>query len=144
MNERASCDGVRGRSTVIVATVAFVLVCSVLAGCANMTETISIRPLPVASHPEVCRGVGTDAVLAGGPFDPRVAWLKFPDKEVPLVWPPGWEARFAPDLEILNSDGKVVLKAGDQIADVCFKGPEENPPAVMMVGPIHLFDLTGS
>jgi hypothetical protein len=120
---------------VSIPAVAIALACAVVAGCATINPTISVRPLPEAANPDVCRGVATDANLAGGLFDPRVAWLKFPlGKEVPLVWPRGWEARFAPDLEVVSREGHVVLRAGDQVTGVCLKGSPERPSAVLMIG----------
>jgi hypothetical protein len=128
--------------------VATALACAVFAGCSTVNPTVqptvdpnvTIRPLPAAAHPDVCRGVGIeDAVLTGGPLDPRVVWLRFSSgREVPLVWPRGWEARFGATLEIVNSDGEVVLRGGDRISGVCLKGPREDLSAVMMIESLAL------
>jgi hypothetical protein len=68
-----------------------------------------------------CRGVGTDAVLTGDRSDPRVAWLTSPDGSgrADLIWPPGYKAQFAPNLEILDASGAVVFRAGDHVDGGC-------------------------
>lgn len=124
------------------AWVSYVALAFVVAGCATVNPTIEpsknpgaiVRPLPAAEFPNACRGIGIDAELTGGPLDPRVAWLRFSSgREVPLVWPPGWEARFGAKLEIVNSEGKTVFKGGDTISGVCLKGSREDPSSVMMI-----------
>ena len=98
------------------------------AGCSQS------RPLPVARSPQLCRGVGVDAALTGDASDARVTWLVFTSgHEIPLVWPPGWAARFAPSLEVLDPGGTVRLRAGDAVSGVCQKGPVDAPGSLMMI-----------
>ena len=68
---------------------------------------------------QACAGVGTEAVLAGDANDPRVAWLVSSGKRVDVVFPFGFRARFAPNLEVLNDSGVVVARAGDRIDGGC-------------------------
>lgn len=86
-------------------------------------------PLPtVATTDGWCKEVGYDGVLRGDPADPRVAWG---EKETPvthvvmrkeLVWPPGYTARFTPQLEVLDASQHVRLVAGDVIEGGCTSG----------------------
>jgi hypothetical protein len=71
-----------------------------------------------------CAGVGVDAVLHGSAADPRIAWLtENLDPAAParldVVWPAGYRARFAPGLEILDENAKVVLQEGDRVTGLC-------------------------
>ena len=79
---------------------------------------------PISVAPGVataCAGVGLGAVLHGDAADPRVAWLvdTWHGTRIDVVWPPGYRARFAPDLEVLDASGVVVLRAGDAVTGGC-------------------------
>ncbi len=79
-----------------------------LAAC-GATPTPSPALPTLASDVSICAGVGTGATLAGSPTDPRVAWLVDPTGgRREIVWPPGFTARFDPDLAVLDASGKVV------------------------------------
>ena len=70
----------------------------------------------------MCAGVGLDAVLHGSPTDPRVAWLENNTRgtsRMEVSWPAGYRARFNPNLEILDENGKVVLRDGDAVGGAC-------------------------
>jgi hypothetical protein len=76
-----------------------------------------------------CAGVGLDAVLHGDPADPKVAWLinrlgDLPGKRLEVAWPPGFRARFAPELEVLDGTGRVRLREGDHIDGTCGTGAD--------------------
>ena len=65
-----------------------------------------------------------DAIVHGDPTDPRVAWLinKLPGggaRRIEVAWPPGYRARFAPELEILDSSGEVKMREGDPVDGTC-------------------------
>jgi len=77
--------------------------------------------LPATDVPpdRLCLWVGLDATLRGDPDDPDVAWLAYPGGRVEVVWPPGYRARFAPRLEILDPRGRVVLREGQRISQAC-------------------------
>ena len=70
---------------------------------------------------DACAGVGyLGAVLHGSPTDPRIAWLQFAKAgRREIVFPLGYIARFAPQLEILNAEGAVVGHEGDAIDGGC-------------------------
>jgi|tagenome__1003787_1003787.scaffolds.fasta_scaffold19121854_2 hypothetical protein len=108
--------------------VALCLLAIVLNGCT--TE----RPLPAAEFADRCRGVATDAVLAGSANDRRVTWLQTPEGgQMSLVWPAGWTARFSPDLQVLDVGGVVRMRAGDRVSGICFKGSAADPSQVVMI-----------
>jgi hypothetical protein len=83
-----------------------------------------------------CRGIGLDATLAGDPADPRVAWLVGSGGErQELIWPPGFSARFAPDLQVLDASGAIVFRAGDRIQGGCTAGPAGDPGSILVIRP---------
>lgn len=95
-------------------------------------------PLPtVTDFDGRCRGVGlVDMSLRGDAGDPRVAWLLQPDgTRFEVVWPPGFVARFNPDLEIIDASGSSVLRAGDRIGEACAKIAEPDGTPTMLIVP---------
>ena len=97
-------------------TIPGLLAAFLIAGC--NTGRLALPTL--SSDGGGCRGVGVTAVLAGDATDPRVAWLVGPaGGRQDIIWPPGFTARFAPRLEILDGAGAVVLRAGDKIEGGC-------------------------
>lgn len=101
---------------------------AILAGC-----EANLRTLPAAKDSN-CFGVGLNGLLAGSPTDPRIAWyVSRSGTEQNLVWPPGYRARFAPKLEILDPQGKVVMHEGDPIAGGCVVGPS---PGGLLISPL--------
>jgi hypothetical protein len=111
--------------------IGLVLAWFAIVGCSTSQEAVSPPParslaLPtLATLPGACAGIGLDdARLAGDPNDPRIVWLSFnaaPGRHE-LVFRPGFSARFAPDLEVLNAAGIVVAKLGDPIGEACVTG----------------------
>ena len=98
-----------------------------LAAC-GATPTPSPSLPTLASDVTVCEGVGGVATLAGSPTDPRLAWTVDPTGgRHEIVWPPGFTARFDPDLAILDASGKVVFRAGDPINGGCATNLEGSP-----------------
>jgi hypothetical protein len=70
-----------------------------------------------------CPDIGLgDAVLAGDPTDPGVAWVMQGPTRVNVVFPPWLGARFAPGLELVDPSGRTVARAGDPISGGCFMG----------------------
>ena len=73
-----------------------------------------------------CAGVRLDAIVNGDRADPKVAWLIDRNGELgerlEVAWPPGYRARFAPELEVLDGTGRVRLREGDQINGTCGTG----------------------
>jgi hypothetical protein len=103
------------------------------------TSIPTVFVLPPAPFPNACRGIGIDAVLVGGATDPRIAWLataRQGNKE--LVWPPGYVARFGPDLEIIDGTGRVVFRQGDKVTGGCVKGPPDALGSVLLIRPEDL------
>jgi hypothetical protein len=106
-----------------------------LAGCSPVEH-----PLPLAENPNACRGVGIEATLAGSPTDNRVTWLVRAENgnETPLVWPPGWKARFTPSLEVMDPSGIVRFRQGDLVSGACVKGPPDALNSVLMLDVISI------
>jgi hypothetical protein len=69
--------------------------------------------------------------LTGSPLDPRIAWLE--PGGARLVWPAGFSARFTPRLEIVDRDGSVVMREGEQVSGACVAGPVDDPGRVLMI-----------
>jgi hypothetical protein len=83
---------------------------------------LPIEP-PVSLPPgavEACAGVGLSAVLHGDAADPHVAWLVNDlGTRIDVMWPPGYRARFTPNLEVLDGSEVVVIRAGDPVTGGC-------------------------
>jgi hypothetical protein len=105
-------------------------IAALVAGCAMN------RPLPtVASDNGGCRDVGLDATLTGDPSDPRLAWLVAEQgQRIEIVWPPGYTARFAPRVEVLDAKGLVVFRDGDSVRGGCVTGPDAQGPLLIRSG----------
>ena len=89
-------------------------------GCQLLVNT---RPLPANPtwHGECGFGVGRDVVLRGSVLDPRVTWAndRAGGVRFELLWPMGYQARFTPNLELLDEQGAVVGREGDLIIGSC-------------------------
>lgn len=111
------------------------LATATIAGCSSVEH-----PLPLARDPNSCRGVGIEATLTGSPMDTRITWLVRAESgnEAPLVWPPGWKARFTPSLEVMDPAGIVRFRQGDRVTGACVKGPPEALNSVLMLDVISL------
>lgn len=100
----------------------------------------SVTPSPtlptLTSYNGGCRGVGLDGTLAGSPTDPRVTWLAMSGGgRHEIIWPPGFTARFDPDLAVLDASGKVVYRAGDKIDGGCVASPNDDPASLLLIVP---------
>lgn len=137
---------------------------SIVAACASTQPTDSPGASPVVlalpAIPDAgpgaisaCAGVGLSTVLAGDPADPRIAWLEpfggGTDSTFGLLWPPGYAARFDPDLEVTDEGGRVVLRAGDFVDGACVVRQDRFlglvPPFVslrLICGPMLAIDCT--
>jgi hypothetical protein len=98
---------------------------------------------PVIALPTVtdlaCSAIGVGGwTITGSPSDPQVVWLVSGDgtrMATKLVWPPGYRARFNPDLQILDANGLVVYLDGDQVLSGCDQGPSSDPQSTMLILP---------
>lgn len=118
------------------------VVALIVAACASPSPSVPVSPsappalaLPtVGSFLGACAGIGlVDATLNGDPADPRIAWLDrrgYSRKDI--VFPPGFTARFAPSLEVLDAAGNVVARAGDRIDGGCVTGSGGNDPLLVL------------
>ena len=112
----------------------------VLTGCSAVPPTHGPSPLifslpTVPVVPRVCGGVGGGGTLRGDPRDERVAWSEGFGNRGELVWPPGFVARFAPYLEVLDRNGVVVFREGDTLPGGCAVGPADDPPSLVLILP---------
>lgn len=77
--------------------------------------------------PMACAGVGLDAIARGSVGDPRHVWLANQmagGSRIDLVWPRGYAARFTPDLEVIDAQGRVVLREGQHVDGGCVTGQD--------------------
>ena len=120
-----------------------VAVLLVMAACAPSPSSvplaageIALRTEPPVSSGavEACAGVAIGAVLHGATADPRAAWLidDFSGTRIDVEWPPGYRARFTPNLEVLDASEVVVLKAGDPVTGACVVNAA---PATLLLEP---------
>lgn len=134
----AGWQGCRRRAIVERRRVLAVLVMLVPLVSCSLAPTPSPHRLPtLASDNGGCRDIGlSGAELAGSPEDPRVAWLDLDGGgRREIVWPPGFTARFTPQLEVLDAAGSIVFRAGDSISGGCTAGPADNPAALLVIRP---------
>ena len=103
----------------------------VLSACGQTytLPTVQTYTLPtLASDDGWCAEVGYAGFLRGDSGDPRVAWGETETRvnqlvlRRELVWPPGYTARFVPQLEILDASRHVRFVAGDVIRGGCATG----------------------
>jgi hypothetical protein len=122
----------------------------VVAGCASTTPTppssagvadsgLSAAPstnvfrLPTVTAPPNfggCVGVdlGIPLILDGSPtIEPHAYAVDPGGNELPITWPPGYGARFDPDLEVVTADGSVVARKGDEITSPTLAWPNLTP-----------------
>lgn len=120
------------RSIVVLWTALAIVSC----GPSQPTEEASavVIPLPAHRGGEPCRGIGLSASVEGRPNDPRGVWLRTQSgaRRIDVLWPPGYAARFADRLEILDNTGQIVLRGGDVISGGCATG---NPDLVALIPP---------
>jgi hypothetical protein len=76
-------------------------------------------------------GFPDGARLVGNASDPRVAWVQFGAKRADVVWPQGYRARFNPYLEILNANGEIVARHGDEIRGGCVTSESADEPLLL-------------
>jgi hypothetical protein len=119
------------RSAGTTAVVAVVAVTLARCGAPNAARSLGANEywLPAEASlvlgpnetPHACAGVGADAIPRGSPADQRCAWLedKATGARSELVWPTGFVARFAPNLEVLDAAGRVAYSGGDPIKGLC-------------------------
>ena len=67
-------------------------------------------------------GLGDNAVFAGDPDDPRVAWVQQGIARMDVDFPPWLGARFTPELEIVDASGQVIARTGDRVEGGCAMG----------------------
>jgi hypothetical protein len=81
---------------------------------------------------EACGGVGLSAVLHGDTADPHVAWLVSDlGTRIDVIWPPGYRARFSPNLEVLDGSGIIVIRTGDPVTGGCVTAD----PSILLLEP---------
>jgi hypothetical protein len=77
--------------------------------------------------PVACAGVGYlgEVTIHGSTGDPALTWIKFePEgRRENLLSPDGYQARFAPALEVLDPSGRVVAREGDRVTGGCAMSP---------------------
>ncbi|MDL2336193.1 MAG: hypothetical protein QFC55_09200, partial [Chloroflexota bacterium] len=70
----------------------------------------------------LCAGtgwVGDGHVLTGSADDSRLVWMMVGGERKELEFPVGYSARFTPDLELLDENGKVVGREGSTLTGGC-------------------------
>ena len=63
----------------------------------------------------LCHDAGVEGLLRGRIGDARVVWIENAGSRVDISWPPGFIARFAPELELLGPTGDVIAHDGDHV-----------------------------
>jgi hypothetical protein len=50
---------------------------------------------------------------------------------IDVIWPPGYRARFTPNLEVLDGSGVIVIRAGDSVTGGCVTAD----PSILLLEP---------
>ena len=82
-------------------------------GCAQ-----GVVPLPVAPRDAdpPCIGMGFTAIVHGSQTDlGHPVWVEARGSRVEVEWPLGFAVRFAQEVEVLDSIGRVVAREGDDL-----------------------------
>ncbi len=91
-------------------------------------------PLPTDAFDAACAMIGFSAVLHGSATDPHLTWVVNDlGTRIDVLWPPGYRARFTPNLEVLDASGVVVARSGDPVGGGCGTG---NPHVVLLEPPL--------
>lgn len=105
----------------------------------------SLVALPVASRfdPEpVCGGPALQTIVRGRPNDSgHPIWAERNGQAYAIEWPPGFTARFAPQLEVLDRTGAVLVREGQDLLLVGDAGYEIACPVGSV---IRIFEVAGS
>jgi hypothetical protein len=116
-----------------------VFVVAVASACGTVPAPSTVDLPGPTSQPTSCAGIGGGlAILRGNPNDPRLTWETTLDGSgrTNVVWPPGYSARFAPSLEVIDSTGRVIARDGDRVpAGGCVLGDPEDPIRPVLVLP---------
>src|SRR4051812_39069406 len=114
--------------------VARLVMAAVVMSCAVANDGPRSIALPIGlGSPLTCAGVGTEAVLAGAPDDPRVTWIVSSlGGETPVLWPAGWTAQFSPGLRVFDPSGQEKYVAGSYVSGICLAQTASGQPAVML------------
>jgi hypothetical protein len=121
------------RVLLVVGVAALVATCEA-SPTPSLSEAVALPTL--ASDSGGCRGIGLAATLAGDPADPRVTWLiDDGGRRRELIWPPGYTARFAPKLQVIDASGTVVFVAGEPIDGGCTAGDADDPGKLLLLRP---------
>ncbi len=102
--------------------ISVVLAAAFLAACApDLTGTVSIPTTPSAAPGQhiLCQTAQVlPFTVAGDPSKSPPVWgIDRAGHSFPVIWPPGFRARFTPRLEVLAPDGTVIAHGGDVISD---------------------------
>ncbi len=98
--------------------------CSFPAPSTDNRSSVSVYlpTLPGLDGPaKPCAGVGLeDSVVHGMATAPDPVWLDTgrQARRTSVRWPAGFSARFAPQLEIIDTSGAVVAKEGDTLSNI--------------------------
>lgn len=104
---------------------------SVLSSCGSVTPTLPT----LDSWGGGCRDVGLDVRLTGDPSDQRITWLTASSgQRIDVIWPPGYTARFTPNLEVLDANGNVAFREGSKVSGGCVTGPDATGPLLIASG----------
>lgn len=106
---------------------------AVASGCdANSSSYAPAVSLPTLGQATGCAGFGIVATLHGDPTYPGITWLEADGSRLDVYWPPGYRARFTPDLIVIDDHGTVVLREGSSVSEGC---SVEQPEAVRLSPP---------
>jgi hypothetical protein len=87
-----------------------------LSACTASTAVAPGYPLPTSAG-DGCRGVGVDSLILHGKLVAGTAEV-WANDNIQIEWPPGYQARFDPSLLIVDAQGAVRGREGEEMATV--------------------------
>jgi hypothetical protein len=84
-----------------------------------------------------CAGLAVPSVLHGDPNDPHHVWIEpvtGEPKRLEVLFPPGYTARFSPQLVLMGPDDEVVGREGSRVSGYCIIEVPSAPPNTVGIG----------
>jgi hypothetical protein len=98
---------------------------AIVAGCGLAPSQPTAELPTLAGYNGSCRDISVNGHATG---DPALGVRR------DIVWPPGYTARFTPELEIVDEKGVIAFRDGDSVRGGWVTGPDAQGPLLIAAG----------